>query len=440
MQRVAAQEYEPVPAKTEMVSLFNVSDESRLQSAQAQAVDAMRDLVSRVKDPAFQDAIVKSRKRSAYWGGWMAFSEFIVTIATIAWLVAMIVFLATNKYNVRFDYNTNYFDRDSCSAHGDHVCQEVTFGPMHAVNVSWVTLSTLIAILISEITVVMTAKVLHNSNLCNDMDMAFNDILALDDSSRTGVGLLSFLVSPFRFLGRASYNQLTTWYNVRHVILDAALVLLVFTSFGVRYDTKLLFLMGLAVLWNFLIVGAQQENYRTKPFLTALNYLQANIGQFPSLLNGKVGAYDLLRWAEARWLLPVMQAVIGGFLFSLITVYFAKFPYHSRHWYHYFAAIVLLINIGLRSLFNLFRYTCYDARLRDMPTIKMSAFGQCLSTFVRGVAGLGSLLCFSPTIIQIVLTLYDVLGLFTFWVILHGCEGHSNIARIVWPTALSIVY
>jgi hypothetical protein len=386
------------------------------------------------------DAEAEALRRGYEYSDWaavvLASLQTVVTVAVIVWFAFSIYVAATNMYNTRIDYNTNYYDRASCNAHGDHVCQEVQLKRQHAVNLRWVTLSVFTCLLIADVFMVLFIGLMQKLGFARDHDGklrakvfgGYNDVITY-----CGSGVFGSLVQPFIRLGVYSAGQFNLWYTMRHMIWDPVVIVMTFALFAVRYDTKLYLIGVLAFLWNGLQFAAQLQNYRPAAVNMFYRYVQKR-----NPTDARLKA--VLRWFQARWMLPIAQCVLGLFIFSILVVYFAKYPYDSREWYHYFAAIIVLINIGLRSVFNLVRWACYEGRFETTRRYYNTVLGNYMQMSAAICKSLGMVFCVSPFFLQIVFILYDVLYFFVPWAIEHGLDGHSNIARIVFPKVVTYVY
>lgn len=372
--------------------------------------------------------------------------QVLVTIALMVWLVFAIYIAAAGMYNTRIDYNTNYYDRESCDAHGNHVCQGVDFDRMHAVNLRWVTLAVFTALLIVDVFMVLFIGMLQYLGVLRTNDTMLRDVLFPKgfDSYCNMPGLWGAIAAPFAQLGIYSASQMSIWYNVRHVVWDPFVITVTFAMLGVRYDTKLYYIAFLAFLWNALQFAAQLQNFRAPALVAFYNYIQWKVLDYDYASKASLEYRRLLRWNQARWLIPFAQLILGCFLFSILTVYFAKYPYDSREWYHYFATIIVLINIGLRTLFNFFRWVSHEGRFVMLAPAEYTRNQSWLlgpmnmmSTIVKSI---GAALAFSPLVLQGVFILYDLLYFFVPWAIEHGLDGHSNIARIVFPVRVVLGY
>ena len=365
------------------------------------------------------------------WTSGVTLLEFVLFLAALAWTAAFIAFVSLNHYNTRWDYNTDFLGTDSCGIvdDDDHdVCQEVDLRRVHGVDIHWHYLAMFITLSATYVwSLIFVTFLKRSSQIVDDDAIAAEQMGDKDVNGWWRIldprGIIGRITWPARYLAMQYTNSLPLMYYMRHIVFDSIIVSIGFAMLGVRDLWKTGFIFALVIMWNVFSLFAQVDN-RASWIISKLE-----------LISGRK-----IQRSIPVWFMPLCQTIFGATIWSVLLVYYVKFPHKSRNWYLHMYMLTVLINIGLRTLFNAVRWACNDMRIMA----KMNPRAGWIMYFFQSIAYLAYWitrpLCMYPFAVQIVLSLYDIWYYFVPWLMLVGLDGHSNIAQMRFPSAVIFAF
>lgn len=234
--------------------------------------------------------------------------------------ITFIALGATNSWNTRLDYNTDFVGRD-CIAKSSHkgVCQETSLLRVHAVDMNWWLAAGYTGTFLGLITMMVTLYLVKLGGIYWDVDFMEQEMVRKtisDTVSAEDTSVWRRIYIAGDFLTSESLNGVMLQFSFAQMLFGPFLGVLLFGFCGVRDFHTLGFVFVSYFLLAVILLAAQAQIRRRQ-----------HLGEDADIQVKVHGGVNMVSWT-----LPMLFTIVNLFVWSLLLVYAFKYPHDSRDW------------------------------------------------------------------------------------------------------------